>query len=140
MEEMHCYKCQNSRNGNVPNNAKEIDEGCKIPSILTFGIELNENRAFCRRFKLVENKEMLDAERREKFEALELEAEKINNERQNVYCPLNDDSCRRTCECYTPATAFDSYVSGVDNKSIECDPYLTKGKCTCFVLTIKRDR
>jgi hypothetical protein len=46
MEEMMCWSCKNSRTGNNPKNIEDIDNGCKLPSILR-ALRLDENRISC---------------------------------------------------------------------------------------------
>lgn len=46
MEEMMCLSCKNSRAGINPKNIEDIDNGCKLPSILR-ALKLDENRLHC---------------------------------------------------------------------------------------------
>ncbi len=49
MEEMMCCSCKNSREGINPKNIEDIDNGCKLPSILR-ALKLDENRLYCPHF------------------------------------------------------------------------------------------
>lgn len=57
MEEMMCWSCNNSKTGVNPKNIEDIDNNCKLPSILS-ALELDENRIYCSHYSA--NKKVLN--------------------------------------------------------------------------------
>lgn len=53
MEEMMCWSCKNSRTGLNPKSIEDIDNNCKLPSIL-MALELDENRVHCHHYLMNE--------------------------------------------------------------------------------------